>query len=144
MHYIVLNETWNYSQKSPNGLVYLNNSTHSRSVKRKMLKKILLSCLIQEFWATLACVEHNRKFHWAIIIAVLVIYPPLEGVAFIYSYLLGHVLPLHKVHLEVLFWATLTKWDVNSSDYNPYGVGDCFSNLSGESSTFFFFQLLLQ
>lgn len=60
------------------------------------------------------------------------------------SYLLGHVFPLHKVHFEVLFWATLTKWDVNSSDYNPYGVGDCLSNLPGEGSTFFFFQLLLQ
>ena len=41
-------------------------------------------------------------------------------------------------------WETLTKWDVNSSDYNPYGVGHCLSDLPGERSAFFLLKLCLK
>lgn len=70
--------------------------------------------------------------------------PPEGIVSIYYIYLLGHVFPLHNIHLKVLFWSKLTKWDVNSSDHNPYSVGDGFSNLPGEVSTFFLFQLGLK
>ncbi|TNN87293.1 hypothetical protein EYF80_002495 [Liparis tanakae] len=40
--------------------------------------------------------------------------------------------------------ATLTKWDVNSSDHDPNSVGDCFPNLPGQGPTFFLLQLGLK
>lgn len=56
----------------------------------------------------------------------------------------GRVFLLRNTPLQVLFRATLTKWDVNSSDHDPNSVGDCFPNLPGQGSTFFLLQLGLK